>query len=91
MNVNPTGAAGVTTQVQANSSARTSLGQDAFFQLLVTQLRNQNPTDPQDSQELISQLATFSSLEKLTHIDETLNALALLVAQQQAPSAQGGE
>lgn len=88
MNVNPTSAAGGATQGGAAAPEK-SLGQDAFLKLLVTQLRNQNPSEPQDSNELISQLATFSSLEKLTHIDDTLNALALLLAQ--APSAQGGQ
>ncbi len=90
MTVNPTSAAGGATPGSA-AAPQQSLGQDAFLKLLVTQLRNQNPSEPQDSNELISQLATFSSLEKLTHIDDTLNALALLLAQAPSAAAGGGE
>ena len=49
------------------------LGQDQFLKLLVTQLQNQNPLEPQSNAEFISQLATFSSLEKLTSIEAILN------------------
>lgn len=49
------------------------LGQDAFLRLLTTQLQNQDPTKPQDNGEFIAQLATFSSLEKLTAISTKLD------------------
>lgn len=53
-----------------------SLGQDAFLKLLVTQLEHQDPTQPQDNGAFIAQLATFSSLEKLTQIAETLDQVS---------------
>ena len=52
-----------------------SLGQDAFMQLLVTQLKNQDPTQPQDSSQFVAQLAQFTSLEKLTSMNQSLTAL----------------
>lgn len=54
---------------------KTQMGQDAFLQLLVTQLRHQDPTAPQENGEFIAQLATFSSLEQLTQIQATLKAI----------------
>ena len=54
---------------------RSQMGKDAFLQLLVTQLKNQDPTAPQDNGEFIAQLATFSSLEQLTGIQQTLKAI----------------
>jgi len=60
----------------ATTKAReTSLGQDAFMQLLVTQLRHQDPTNPMDNSEFIVQLATFSQLEKLTEIATSIKNL----------------
>ena len=55
---------------------QSALGQDAFLKLLVTQLQHQDPTKPQADAEFIAQLAQFSSLEKLTQIAASVDALA---------------
>jgi flagellar basal-body rod modification protein FlgD len=52
------------------------LGREAFLKLLVTQLQHQDPTQPQADGEFIAQLAQFSSLEQLTHIQQTLMSIA---------------
>lgn len=49
-----------------------ALGKDEFLQLLVAQLRNQDPLNPSDGQEFAAQLAQFSSVEQLMQINETL-------------------
>jgi flagellar basal-body rod modification protein FlgD len=54
---------------------KNQLGQDAFLNLLVTQLRHQDPLQPQADTEFIAQLAQFSSLEKLTQMTTTLDAI----------------
>ena len=51
------------------TTAGGDLSQDQFLSLLVTQLKNQNPLEPLSNTEFIAQLATFSSLEKLTSIE----------------------
>src|SRR5438128_3946883 len=43
-----------------------------FLQLLIAQLKGQNPLDPKDGTEFVSQLAQFSSLEELINIRTTL-------------------
>lgn len=55
-----------------------SLGVDAFLKLLVTQLQNQDPTQPQSDTEFIAQLAQFSSLEQLSSINKAVSAIAQL-------------
>ncbi len=59
-------------------TGRDTLGKDAFLQLLVTQLQHQDPTKPQDDKEFIQQLATFSSLEKLTDMNTGIQTLVKL-------------
>ena len=58
----------------AGATGDASLGRDAFLQLLVAQLRNQDPTSPQDGHEFAAQLAQFSSVEQLTAIGSTLSS-----------------
>lgn len=48
------------------------LGKEAFLQLLVAQMKYQDPLNPTSDTEYISQLATFSSLEEMQNINETL-------------------
>lgn len=45
-------------------SGNNNLGQDAFFKILITQLKNQDPLNPMKDRQFISQMAEFSSLEK---------------------------
>src|SRR5881397_3776962 len=47
-----------------------------FLQLLVAQLKEQNPLDPKDGTEFISQLAQFSSLEELINIRTAMDAMS---------------
>ncbi|MES2871940.1 MAG: flagellar hook assembly protein FlgD [Pseudomonadota bacterium] len=62
--------------VSKAASGSSALGKDAFLQLLVTQLKNQNPLDPQDNTAFVAQLAQFSSLEGITTLNDTVNALS---------------
>jgi flagellar basal-body rod modification protein FlgD len=56
-----------------------ALGRDVFLQLLITQLQNQDPLQPQENGEFIAQLAQFSSLENLTQIKDDIAALRSLM------------
>ncbi len=48
-----------------------SVSQEDFLQLLITQLKNQDPMEPQDSQQFAAQLAQFTSLEELQTLNST--------------------
>jgi flagellar basal-body rod modification protein FlgD len=54
-----------------------SLGQDAFLKLLVAQMQNQDPTSPQDSGQMMSQLASFSQVSQLQQLTASSTALTL--------------
>ena len=52
------------------------VGKDDFLKLLVAQIRNQNPLNPADGVEFLTQLAQFSQLEQLINIRTQLEELA---------------
>src|SRR3989454_6759966 len=58
-----------------------------FLQLLVAQLKGQNPLDPKDGTEFVSQLAQFSSLEELINIRTTLDTISKTSATTTATTA----
>lgn len=64
----------VTTYTSTATGSNT-LGQEDFLQLLVAQLENQDPLDPQSNTEFIAQLATFSSLEQQTLTNDKLESV----------------
>jgi flagellar basal-body rod modification protein FlgD len=48
---------------------------DTFLQLLVAQLKNQDPLKPQDGSEFVAQLAQFSALEQNIASRQDLDAI----------------
>ncbi len=66
-----------------STKGTSSLGQDAFLQLLVTQLQYQDPLNPMDDKTFVAELAQFSSLEQLTQINSGIGNLATQGTQQQ--------
>ncbi|MCM1245659.1 MAG: hypothetical protein NC293_08475 [Roseburia sp.] len=47
------------------------LGKEEFLQLLVTQMKNQDPLEPEKDTDFIAQLAQFSALEQMQNLNET--------------------
>lgn len=48
------------------------LGKEDFLQLLVAQLKHQNPLEPQSNEQFIAQMAQFTSLETLSSLDKNM-------------------
>ncbi len=73
---------GVGSSSNSNSDPLASLAgnnsfvsQNTFLTLLITQLKNQDPMNPQDSSQFVSQLAQFSSLEQMTQVSKSIQSV----------------
>lgn len=61
------------------AAASQELDKDAFIKLLVTQLQNQDPLEPQDNSEFVAEMAQFSSLEQMTNVASSIEKLSTVV------------
>ena len=76
----PSAAQAASTQSAASQSATSALdplaNEQTFLQLLVAQLQNQDPLNPTDSTQFVSQLAQFSELEQVIAIRGDTDSMA---------------
>lgn len=59
----------------SDEASEADLGREDFLAMLLAQLENQDPLDPQDATEFTAQLATFSMLEQLVSIEQGIGRL----------------
>jgi flagellar basal-body rod modification protein FlgD len=62
-------------QIKSDTTANKELGKNEFLNLLVAQLNNQNPLDPQSNGEFIAQLAQFSQVEGIEKLNTSMGSL----------------
>jgi len=60
---------------QTREAPSGELGKDEFLKLLMAQIKNQDPLDPMDDKEFISQMTTFSSLEQMMNMNDSIQQL----------------
>lgn len=66
------------------ASSNASVDYNAFLQLLIAEMRNQDPTDPMKSSEYMAQFAAFSNVEQGIQMNNKLDALLTATALNQA-------
>ncbi|PAU63508.1 flagellar biosynthesis protein FlgD [Pseudomonas sp. PIC25] len=62
-------------QIQNDTSSSKELGKNEFLNLLVAQLNNQNPLEPQENGEFIAQLAQFSTVEGVEKLNTSMESI----------------
>ena len=73
--VSPVTNSGSTTDTASSSNPLGGLGANAFLQLLIAQMKNQDPTQPMDSTQFVAQLATFSQVQESVTTNSKLDSL----------------
>ena len=67
---------GTTGGAQPQGGSGQILGKDDFLKLLIGQMSNQDPLNPTDPSQYMSQMTQFSVLEQITNLAQTSNATA---------------
>lgn len=62
-------------QIKQEAGQKKELGKNEFLELLVAQLNNQNPLEPQENGEFIAQLAQFSQVEGIEKLNSSMESL----------------
>lgn len=62
-------------QIKQDTTQNKELGKDQFLNLLVAQLNNQNPLEPQGNGEFIAQLAQFSTVEGVEKLNASMETI----------------
>ncbi len=75
MDVSPGGGVGPGVATPPGQGNLRGLDPDAFFQLLITELQNQDPLDPLDNTQLLQQVATIRQVGVSLQLTQTLQAL----------------
>ena len=55
-----------------NSNKASDMGRNEFMDLMMAQMKNQNPLDPQKNEDFVAQLAQFSSLEEMQSLNSSV-------------------
>ena len=69
---------------RATGAAANALGQDQFLELMVAQLKNQDPTKPTDSSQFLGQIAQFGTVSGIQGLQKSFTQMASALQSNQA-------
>ena len=70
---------------------KSGLGKDDFLKLMLTQMQHQDPLDPMDNQQMVAQMAQFSSLEQMSNLNKNFEQASATTAFMDATRLLGKE
>ncbi|PWU01377.1 MAG: hypothetical protein C5B51_22960 [Terriglobia bacterium] len=73
--INSSTPASTSTSTAAPTTASSSVTKNMFLQLLVAQLKNQDPLNPADGTQFLSQLAQFQQMEQSENMGQDISAM----------------
>ena len=82
--------AGTPGAANPDPTAAGTIDKNTFLKLLVAQLQNQNPLNPADGTEFVTQLAGFSQLEQSISMAQDLSAIRKVLENTRPDPAAGG-
>jgi flagellar basal-body rod modification protein FlgD len=89
MNINAASMINANESTTVGKTATPAAGSERnmFMTLLVAQLKNQDPLQPQDGTAFVAQLAQFNSLDQLVGIRQSIEQLTIQMQQKQPPAS----
>lgn len=70
-----TNASTASTSTAASGSTSNAIDSTQFMQILLAEMKNQDPLQPMDNNQMIGQLTQLNSLDELKKIDTTLESI----------------
>ncbi len=64
-----------TSSSSSSTSSNTTLDKDAFLKLLLVEMQNQDPTDPMDTDKMLTQTSQLAALEMQQNTNETMQQM----------------
>lgn len=87
--VNPVtpGSADTNQSLSADSMTKAAMNQKDFLKLMVAQIKNQDPLDPQTNGDFLAQLSSFSTNDSINNMEKSINSLVSSLQSNQALQA----
>lgn len=86
MAIDPIQSSSIPDAFKNTATQKSKSERDMFMTLLVAQLKNQDPLQPQDGTEFVAQLAQFNSLDQLIGIRNSIETLSRQIEQERTPT-----
>lgn len=88
MSVTDTKAAADSTAVKLPTAGNSTATKENFLQLLVAQIKNQNPLNPADGTQFLSQLSQFTEMEQMLGMRQDIAAIRTALTAETSPTSE---